>query len=266
MKRLLFVAFFVVALAACNDDDKSINVFFVQDDINLGMQLRDTISNDSVNYKVLSPIEYAAAYQYLDSLRDRLLASGEVAYADRFEWEVYILEDSTVNAFCAPGGYIYFYTGIFDVMENEAQLAGVLAHEMAHAARRHTTDNITKSQGFSILASILLGENPSELALLATNIALGLEGLAYSRKQEYEADEYAIRYLAKAGDWEVREIGRFFDILKEMQGPGYTPTFLSTHPSPEDRSEKVQEHWQTYKGTKGQTHDSRYRAFTQLFK
>lgn len=265
MKKLLFALSISMLLFACEDGDNSINIFSVNDDIALGQQLRDTILNDPTNYNIVDSMDNPLAYQYLDSLRDLLLDKGEVAYNDRFEWEIYIIEDSTVNAFCAPGGYIYFYTGIFDVIENEAQLVGVLAHEMAHAARRHTTDNMTQSQGIGMLLSILLGDEPSQLAVMASNLALGLEGLAFGRKQEYEADEYAVRYMSKAGNWDSRAIGDFFDILEAMQGSSYTPTFLSTHPSPDDRSAKVAEHWKTFSNKQGEYHQARYEQFKALF-
>jgi beta-barrel assembly-enhancing protease len=265
MRKIIFAVSISLLLFACEEGDKSINIFSVNDDIALGQQLRDTILNDPDNYTIIDSLDNPEAYQYMDSLRDLLLKSGEVAYDDRFEWQVFIIDDPTVNAFCAPGGYIFFYTGIFDVIENEAQLVGVLAHEMAHAARRHSTDNMTQSMGVGLLLSILLGDEPSELALMASNLALGLEGLAFSRKQEYEADEYAVRYMAKAGDWDARAIGDFFEILKAMEGENYTPTFLSTHPSPEDRTEKVLEHWQTYSNVQGEYHEGRYNQFKALF-
>ncbi|MFB6316975.1 M48 family metallopeptidase [Saccharicrinis sp. FJH54] len=270
MKKLVLLLPVLLLFWACEKDsnapaDNSFNLFTVDDDIALGQQLRDTILNDPEHYSVLDSAEYTEAYQYLDSLKTLLLSTDQVAYNDRFEWQLFIIEDSTVNAFCAPGGYIFFYTGIFNVIENEAQLTGILAHEMAHAARRHTTDNMTQTQGIALLLNILLGDEPSELAVMASNLALGLEGLAFSRKQEYEADEYAVKYMSASGDWEPRAIGDFFDILKEMQGESYTPVFLSTHPSPEDRSEKIQEHWTTYSGKDGAYHTERYLKFKALF-
>jgi beta-barrel assembly-enhancing protease len=271
MSKLFFLLPVLMLFIACDKDndapgDNSFNLFTVNDDITLGQQLRDTILNDPEHYTILDSAAYPEAYQYLDSLKTRLLSTDEVAYNDRFEWQLFIIEDSTVNAFCAPGGYIFFYTGIWDVIENEAQLTGILAHEMAHAARRHTTDNMTQSQGIALLLNILLGDEPSELAVMASNLALGLEGLAFSRSQEYEADEYAVRYMSKAGDWESRAIGDFFDILKDMQGTSYIPTFLSTHPSPSDRSEKIQTQWQKYSGEDGEYHTDRYLKFRALFK
>ena len=270
MKKLILALLVLSVMWSCENDpdapkDNSFNLFSVSDDIALGQQLRDTILNDPNNYTILDSADYPRAYQYLDSLQNLLLASGEVAYDDRFEWQLFIIEDSTVNAFCAPGGYIFFYTGIFEVIKNEAELVGVLAHEMAHAARRHTTDNMTQSQGIAMLLSILLGDEPSELAVMASNLALGLEGLAFSRLQEYEADEYAVRYMAKGGDWEVKALADFFEVLEAMQGENYIPTFLSTHPSPSDRSEKILEHKTTYSAGDGEYHTERYNQFKQLF-
>ena len=97
---------------------------------------------------LVDPIAYPDAYAHLDALRDDILASGEVAYADEFDWETHFIQDDEVlNAFAAPGGYIYVYTGLMRYLEEEDQLAGVLGHEIAHAANRHSTEQLTKQYG-----------------------------------------------------------------------------------------------------------------------
>lgn len=272
MKKLLFIALAIVALTACEKDkdapeDNSFNLFAVADDIAMGIELRDTILNDPDNYKIITEDSIPAAYAYLNNIKNKLLTS-EVAYDDRFEWEIYIIDDSTVNAFCAPGGYIFFYTGIFRFMENEAMLAGVLAHEMAHAARRHTTDNLTKTGAASTVLSVILGDDPSELAALASNLALGLGGLAFSRENEYEADEFAVRYMTKGSDYDPMALSDFFDMLKALEGnSGSTPTFLSTHPSPDDRAEKIAEHKTIHPNSSGtyKLYKTEYDNFVKLF-
>ncbi len=90
--------------------------------------------------------QYADAYEHINRIRDSILETDELIYGDRFDWEVDIIEnDSVLNAFCAPGGYICVYTGIIKFLDNEAQFAGVMGHEMAHADRRHVTDQLTKA-------------------------------------------------------------------------------------------------------------------------
>ncbi len=117
-------------------------------------------------------------------------------YADKFDWKVDIIKnDSVLNAFCAPGGYICVYTGIIKFLDNEAQFAGVLGHEMAHADRRHSTDQLTKAYGIQLLLGIVLGNNQSQLAQIAADLAAGVATLAFSRDAEYESDEYSVKYL-----------------------------------------------------------------------
>lgn len=273
MKKLLFLAFAVLLISACETDsdapkDNSINLFSVDQDIAMGRELRDTILNDPEQYKIITQQEMPAAYAYLNIIKEALLTN-EVAYDDRFDWEIYIIDDATANAFCAPGGYIFFYTGIFDLIENEAMLAGVLAHEMAHAARRHTTDNLTKSGAASSVIGLLLGDDPSQLVAMAGNLVQGLGGLAFSRTNEYEADEFAVRYMTKGTNYDPIAMANFFDILKGMESAtGTTPVFLSTHPSSEDRSEEIQKHKTTYPNTSGnyQLYESEYNSFKELFK
>jgi predicted Zn-dependent protease len=89
--------------------------------------------------------------------KNKLLATGKAEYSDRFNWKVRIIkDDATVNAFAVPGGYMYFYTGLIKTLDNEAQFVGVLAHEMAHIARRHTTTQLTKAYGIDLLLSFLI--------------------------------------------------------------------------------------------------------------
>ncbi len=272
MKKLLFFVMAVVFFAACESDpdapeDNSFNLFALADDIAMGQQLRDTILNDPTNYKIIPEDANPDAYAYLNAIKNKLLTN-EVAYDQDFEWELYIIDDSTINAFCAPGGYIFFYTGIFRFMKNEAMLAGVLAHEMAHAARRHTTDNLSKTGAASTVLSIIVGEDASEIAQMASNLALGLGGLAFSRDNEYEADEFAVRYMTKGTDYDPLAMADFFDMLKAMEGDsGSTPVFLSTHPSPEDRSEKISEHKVNYPNASGQynLYKAEYDNFVALF-
>lgn len=272
MKKLLFIAMAIVALTACETDkdapeDKSFNLFAVADDMAMGSELRDTILNDPANYKIITEDSIPAAYAYLNSILSKLLTS-EVAYDDRFDWEIYIIDDSTINAFCAPGGYIFFYTGIFRFMENEAMLAGVLAHEMAHAARRHSTDNLSKTAAASSVLNFLLGDDPSQLVSMASSIVQGLGGLAFSRENEYEADEFAVRYMTKGSDYDPMAMADFFDMLKALEGDsGATPAFLSTHPSPENRSEKIAEHKTTHPNSSGtyKLYKTEYDNFVKLF-
>jgi predicted Zn-dependent protease len=132
-----------------------------------------------------------------------------------------------------------------------------MAHEMVHADRRHTTDQLTIVYGLELLLQLVLGNNPSELAELAAALAGNLGLLAYSRSNEYTADKYAVRYLYPS-EYDAASLGDFFVILQNQPHP---PAFLSTHPSPEDRLEKIQEEFMALGGVHGEIFVERYSTF-----
>ena len=238
--------------------DSSINIFSIQDDMALGQEADNQIRANPAAFPVLDSAQYPAAYQHLYRIRNTILASGQLIYADKFGWRCTIIQnDTVVNAFCLPGGTMYFYTGIIKLLDNEAQFAGVMAHEMVHADRRHSTDQLTVTYGIDILLSIALGNDPAAIAQIAADLAAGLSTLAFSRADEYEADEYAVRYLYPTEE-DAASLGDFFVKIEGQPAP---PTFLSTHPSPEDRLQKILAEFQALGGVHGQTFVTRYSDF-----
>src|SRR5690606_15964356 len=138
--RSATAAILVTALAglSCKDGGPDVNLLSLEDDIELGAQLHDEILSNPDEYPLLDPEAFADAYEHMYRIRDAILASDDIRYAEEFEWQLYILHDDEVlNAFAAPGGYIYVYTGLIRFLEREDDLAGVLGHEIAHADRRH---------------------------------------------------------------------------------------------------------------------------------
>ena len=258
---VLFSLILFLFLSSCKKDEDSpgtINLFTVEDDMAFAEQLKQEIENDPANYPLLSETQYPDAYQHIRRIRDSILNTGEVGYDDRFAWEVYIIEnDSVLNAFAAPGGYMYYYTGLIKFLDNEAQFAGVMAHEMAHASRRHSTNTLTKVYGIQILLGVLLGQNSNVLVDVAADLALGLGNLAFSRDHEYEADEYAVKYLY-ATSYDPRGIAGFFEKLDSSPG---IPEFLSTHPSPDNRLDKIYENWNELGGKEGNEYPASYANF-----
>ncbi len=234
MTRLALILAAPLAVACTEEGGGGINLFTVEDDIALGQDLRDQLAADSESYPILDESEYGDAYDYLYGMRDEILSSGEVRYEEEFDWELYIIDDDeTLNAFCAPGGYIYVYTGLIRYLEVEDHLEGVLGHEMAHADQRHSTEQLSKAYGISVLLSVILGKDPGLLA----EIAAGLVNLNFSRTDESEADEYSVRYLCDSLYASDGAAG-FFEKLLEEDGAD-VPEFLSTHPSSENRVEEI---------------------------
>jgi len=263
MKKILYIAvaaFVLAGAAGCKKDGDGFqpNLFTIEDDMALGLDLRDQILADPVNYPVVNNSQYPDAYEHIERIRDSVLNTGEVDYADLFPWEVYIIDnDSVLNAFATPGGYMYFYTGLIRYLDNEAQFAGVMGHEMAHAAERHSTNQLTKVYGITFLLNLLLGQTPNQMAQIAGDIAGGLAALAFSRNHEYKADEFSVKYLYQTS-YDARGVGGFFE---KMSGSPQPPQFLSTHPNPDNRIEKINENWQTLGGQEGYTYDQSYQNF-----
>ena len=118
--------------------EKTMRLFFPLDkDKSFGEQFDKELDSNPDEFPVLSRTDYPEAYAHLDSMRDAILESNDLRYADDFDWQIKIIDKDVLNAFCAPAGYMYYYTGLINYLENEAELAGVMAHEMAHADRRH---------------------------------------------------------------------------------------------------------------------------------
>lgn len=249
-----------ISFVSCNKDDENpsdntFNIFSVDDDIELGEQLRDEIAASPDQYPVLSEEQYPEAYGHIRRLRDEILATDKLIYGDRFAWEVRIIEDdNTLNAFAAPGGFIYVYTGLIKYLDSEHELAGVMGHEMAHADRRHSTDQMTKQYGISVLLSVAFGDNESVLS----EIASGLLSLRYSRNDEEEADKFSVVYLCPT-EYKADGAAGFFQKLIDEGAAGGTPEFLSTHPSPDNRVENITSESDS-RGCEGDVTDGQYQA------
>ena len=262
--RLLLFLIIPALIIGCNKDeedtpneDKDTNVFSVQKDKELGREFSNQIESDTSDYDVLDSADHPDAYAHLYRIRDNILEKATINYKDEFRWQVRIIDnDSTLNAFCTPGGYIYFYTGLIRYLENEADFAGVMGHEMAHAARRHSTDQLTKKYGIQILLTLALGENPGKLAEIAT----GLATLKFSREDEKEADDFGVQYLNPT-EYDARGVAGFFEKLEEQGQGGNVPQFLSTHPSPDNRVENINEKWQELGSKEGENFPDRYQEF-----
>lgn len=222
----------LITLASC--DQGNVNIFSIEDDITLGQELRDTIRAQPEEYPVLGRNDYPDAYETIEEIVDEILASGQIKYAEEFEWETYLIhDDTTLNAFVAPGGYIFVYSGIIHYLEQKDDFVGVLGHEIAHADRRHATNNLTKQYGVATLLSLVLGDEPGLLG----QVLQSLIALKFSRSQETDADEYSVIYLCET-EYAANAAASFFQKLGD-EGASSPPQFLSTHPSPENRVEDI---------------------------
>jgi predicted Zn-dependent protease len=142
-------------------------------------------------------------------------------------------DDKTINAFAIPGGHIYVYSGLIKAAADEAELAGVIAHEIAHVTQRHIAERLVAQYGLQTVLGLALGENPSMIAGLAAQVAGTGVLLKFTRDQESEADMRGLPYLVAAG-YDPNALVSFFKKLQKTEGPGAL-VFLSSHPMPSDR-------------------------------
>jgi len=222
----------ILLIAACG----TINLFPISEDRRLGAEFHSEIVKDAKNYK---PLHNRAATEYVQNIVNRITGVPGIEYKGVFSHSVMLIDDDeTINAFCTPGGYIYVYTALLKAVPNEAVLASVLAHEIAHAERRHAMKRMTTHLGVQTVMSIALHNNQGGLTELAANAFTGAGLLMNSRSDENEADEYSFRYIRET-DWYPGDLLYFFEVVKGRKGTA-VDRFLSTHPLPEDRIENTQ--------------------------
>ncbi|MCC5921092.1 MAG: M48 family metallopeptidase [Cyclobacteriaceae bacterium] len=232
---LCFFAF--ISFSGCGDDPILVSL---NDDKELGASFHEQILADSDQFPVLAREGNEAAYEYLEQMTDRLLLAEAVRYRTEFDWVLTIIDDDVLNAFVTPGGYIYVYTGLIKFLDTADQLAGVMGHEIAHADRRHTSQNLQREYTVSVLLSLLLGQNTNILTEIVVGLARGASNLSYSREFEREADDYSVRYL-KDTKYACDGTAGFFIKLEEQSSGGSIPEFLSTHPLPGNRVRDIQD-------------------------
>lgn len=162
-----------------------------------------------------------------------------------FDWQFTLIESKEQNAWCMPGGKVAVYTGILPAMQNEAGMAAVLGHEVAHAILRHSGQRITQSMvldlGMSV-AELSLGNSKQKntlLGLMGAGATVGIM-LPYSRSHETDADLVGLKYMAKAG-YDPRAAVSFWQRFQQSSA-GAPPEFLSTHPASSTRIRNLEAH------------------------
>jgi predicted Zn-dependent protease len=177
---------------------------------------------------------------YVDSVGRRVAAASE---EPTLPWRFTVLDDPVVNAFAMPGGYIYVTRGLLAYMQSEAQLAGVLGHEIGHVTARHSAKQITQQQLAGLGLGIAAAVSPTFRRYGSTaEQALGLLMLKYSRDDETQADELGVRYATLAG-YDPREIPGTYRTLKRIadRAGSSLPGYMSTHPDPGQREQRTTE-------------------------
>jgi hypothetical protein len=213
------------------------NRYSPQEDISLGRQ----VAVDAE--KQLPSCNSKKVDAYLAELGSKLivkLPTGGVEYP----FEFHCVNDKAINAFALPGGFVFVNRGAVEAADNEAQLAGVMAHELSHVALRHGTSAATKAQaaqtGVGILGAILGGNAGGALFTEFGRFGAGGVLLRYSRSAETQADVVGTQVLYDAG-YDPRALAQFFEKIEADSKGQSPPEFFSDHPNPERRVERVEE-------------------------
>jgi predicted Zn-dependent protease len=187
----------------------------------------------------------ARGQELVKTVGQRIVQNSD-AIGSPYQYDFHLLaEPDVVNAFALPGGQVFITAALFERLENQDQLAGVLGHEIAHVVARHGAQRIAKqqlSQGLTGAAVVASGDyNTAQAAQLIA----GLINMSYGRDQELQSDELGVRFMYQAGYDPAALIG-VMDILAKAGGGQRQPEFFSTHPNPENRVARIREAIQKY--------------------
>jgi hypothetical protein len=215
------------------------NLFSPEQDVEIGSR------SASDAERQLPMVQNARVQDYVSGIGERLAAQ---ASGPRFNYRFRVVNASDLNAFALPGGYIYLNRGILEAAKNEGEVAGVLAHEIAHVALRHGTHNASKAHltqaGIGLLGGLLGGKvgggsNTTQIINAIGGFGLNVLFLKYTREAEKDADLLGAQILARSG-YNPQDMVSFFQTLAKTDKRRRPPTWLSSHPSPENRIERIQ--------------------------
>jgi predicted Zn-dependent protease len=212
----------------------------IEEEIALGLQSAPQMAQE---FGGLDPDEQAQAL--VDQIGQQLVASSEASQTE-YPFEFHLLADpQTVNAFALPGGQIFITRALFNLLETEGELAGVLGHEIGHVVGRHSAEQLAKSQliqGLAGAASVGLydPQNPeSASAAQMAQLVGAMITMKYGREDELQSDRLGVRFLGDSG-YDPRSLIRVMQVLESASGGARQPEFMSTHPDPGNRIQEIE--------------------------
>lgn len=244
---LVFAVAFIVPSCAVNPvtGKKQIMLISEAQEIEMGRQYDPTVIGTFGLY------QDDQLLRFIQTKGDEM---GKLSHRPNLQYHFQVLDSPVVNAFAVPGGYIYFTRGILAQFNNEAELMGVLGHEMGHITARHTVSNQSKQQlgQLLLIGGMIASEQFRNFADYAMQ-GMQLLFLKFSRDNEREADRLGVEYASKI-QYDAQKMADFFNVLNKMNmasDHGGIPTFLSTHPDPGDRYNSVSQQASEWKSNLG---------------
>jgi beta-barrel assembly-enhancing protease len=220
------------------DVGKGVNFYSLEKEIALGKQLAQEVERQA---KV---IDDPVVAEYVNRVGQNLVRNSDA----KVPFTIKVLDSEEVNAFALPGGFFFVNSGLMLKTESEAELAGVMAHEIAHVAARHGTRQATRGEIVNIasIATIFIGGWTGYAIRQGAGLAIPMGFLTFTRAMEAEADYLGLQYMYKAGYDPVAFVD-FFEKIQtlEKRKPGSVAKVFSTHPMTEDRIQKAQKEIQT---------------------
>lgn len=219
------------------DVGRGINFYSLEKEIAIGRQLAQEVERQA---KV---IDDPVVSEYVNRVGQNLVRNSDA----KVPFTIKVLDSQEVNAFALPGGYFFVNTGLLAKAETEAELAGVMAHEIAHVAARHGTRQATKATlvNYGTIPLIFMGGWAGYAIRQAAGLAIPMGFLKFSRGMESEADMLGLQYMYKAG-YDPEAFVDFFEKIQslEKKKPGTISRVFSTHPMTDDRIKAVQKNIQ----------------------
>ena len=209
----------------------AISLVSVQQEIEIGRQAHLQVRKETTE------LRDAETLGYVRGVGQKLIPH---AGGPKYPYSFSVADYREINAFALPGGPVWVHRGILHAATNESQLAGVMAHEIAHISQRHAADQLTKATvanwGLGVLGAMLGNDGGAAAARIAGSLLASGMFLKFGRDDEREADRVGLRMLTRAG-WDARGMVELFEMLRREQerDPSRVETFFSTHPSPQDR-------------------------------
>lgn len=254
--NLFLTLIFVTTITSCATVRRELGYALISDqtEIDLGTKLsaqieaKEKLHPDS---RLQTYIQRVAAPLVNQAQQDR----------PNIRYRIKVLDDpAQINAFAVPGGFLYVYSGLLLIAEDEAELAGVLAHEIGHIVGRHSANQLAAQFGLEFLAGIALGADPYQLGQMASQ----LSGARFSRDDERQADQYGVKYTIAAA-YEPQGLMRFFAKLKklEVRRRSDLEKLFASHPPTDERIRHIEKLIEKYGAEGGQRHQERFMRETE---